>query len=352
MGYQTAMRLAVIVAVSALCPLVAAAEAPAAYRVFEDGALGMKLPDKRLLGADKGLEKTLSDCITGAPAAKSSALYWLEISKSGTVTAAKVRGSGSSALDGCLAGGMKKASITEKLPSSIVVVGRIDILDKSTTSGAYLASPRISDVAVLIDPKGATWQLSSRRLAYTANRAADISQALDAQAAAISGCAAKRATKLEGVDLIAWVDGSKALVRGSGDSTYDGCLATALTAIKLPTNESAMWLELSLRKPAEPLAPRTDKVALSKERALEDALTTAVRSRKDVLLTCLDKAPKTARLTKVTIALAAGKASIKTVSTGDAAADTCVKGKLKDVVIKTATPTDKLELEVTLEPAT
>ena len=113
-----------------------------------------------------------------------------------------------------------------------------------------------------------------------------------------------------------------------------------------------MWLELSLRKPAEPLAPRTNKVALSKERALQDALTTAVRSRKDVLLTCLDKAPKTAKLTKVVIALDAGKASIKTVSTGDAAADTCVKAKLKDIVIKSATPADKLELEVSLDPAT
>nr|MBA3453540.1 hypothetical protein [Deltaproteobacteria bacterium] len=253
---------------------------------------------------------------------------------------------------GCLAGGLKKAAITETLPSSIVVVGRIDILDKAVTTGAYLASPRISDVAVLIDPKGATWQLSSRRLAYTANRAADISQALDAQSTAIAACAAKWATKLGDVDLIAWIDGSKALVRGSGDSTYDVCLATALTAIKLPTNESALWLELSLRKPAEPLAPRTDKVALSKERALHDALTTAVRSRKDALLTCLDKAPKTAKLTKVVIALDAGKASIKTVSTGDVAADTCVRGKLKDVVIKSATPTDKLELEVTLDPAT
>lgn len=346
------MRLALIVAVSTACPLVATAEPTPAYRVFEDGALGMKLPDKRLLGADKGLEKTVSDCITGAPAAKSSALYWLEISKSGTVTVAKVRGSGSTALDGCIAGGLKKASITEKLPSSIVVVGRVDILDRANTSGAFLPSPRVSDVAVMIDPKGATWQLSSRRLAYTANRAADISQALDAQSTTIAACAAKRATTLADVDLIAWHDGGKAIVRGSGDSVYDTCLGRALDAIKLPTNESALWLELSLRKPAEPLAPRTDKVALSKDRALQDALTTAVRSRKDVLLTCLDKAPKTAKLTKVTIALDAGKASIKGVSTGDAAADTCVRGKLKDVVIKSATPTDKLELEVTLEPAT
>jgi len=103
----------------------------------------------------------------------------------------------------------------------------------------------------MIDPKGATWQLSSRRLAYTANRAADISQALDGQSTAIAACAAKRASSLADVDLIAWHDGSKAIVRGSGDSAYDTCLGRALDAIKLPANESAMWLELSLRKPAE-----------------------------------------------------------------------------------------------------
>lgn len=344
------MRSAVIAVLLATTPAVA--EVSPAYQVFEDGALGMRLPDKRLLGADKGLAKTVTECITGAPAAKSSALYWLEISKSGTVSAAKVRGSGSSALDGCIAGGMKKASITEKLPSSIIVVGRIDILDRAGGHGAFLPSPRLSDVSVMIDPKDATWQLSTRRLAYTANRAGDISQALDGQSLAIAACAAKRATTLVDVDLIAWHDGSKALVRGSGDSAYDTCLGKALDAIKLPTNESALWMELSLRKPAEPLAPRTDKVALSKDRALQDALTTAVRSRKAVLLTCLDKAPKTAKLDKVTISLAAGKANIKGVATGDAATDACVKGKLVDVVIKSATPADKLELEVTLEPAT
>jgi len=69
-------------------------------------------------------------------------------------------------------------------------------------------------------------------------------------------------------------------------------------------------------------------------------------------LTCLDKAPKTAKLTKVTIALDAGKASIKGVSTGRRSGRHLRARKLKDVAIKTATPTDKLELEVTLEPAT
>lgn len=346
------MRIAVFSAITMVCQLAhaqVATETPA-YRVFEDGALGMKLPDKRLLGADKGLDKVLTDCIVRAPAAQGSALFWLEINKAGTVTNARVRGTGSSALDGCISGGLKKAAITEKLASPIVLVGRVDILDRTKTTGAYLASPRLSDVAVMIDPKGATWQLSTRRLAYTSNRAADISQALDAQATAIDACAAKRAKGLADVDLIAWLDG-KAIVRGSGDATYDACLARALDAIKLPAADSALWLELSLRKPAEPLAPRTDKASLSKEQALRDALTTAVRSRKDVLRTCLDKAPKTAKLNAVTIELKAGKASIKKATTGDEATDACVRGKLVAVPIKTAAPADTLALEVTLEPA-
>jgi len=58
------------IAVSAVISLssgLAAAEATPAYKLFEDGALGMKLPEKRLLGTDKGLDKALTDCIMGAP---------------------------------------------------------------------------------------------------------------------------------------------------------------------------------------------------------------------------------------------------------------------------------------------
>ncbi len=341
------MRLLAIAAVSVVSSL-AWAESTPAYQLFEDGALGMNLPPKRILGPDKGLAATIDDCILHAPAASGSAVYWLELGKAGNVMTVKVRGTGSTALDSCIAGGLKKASVTEKLPGSIIVVGRIDVLDRNRNTGTFNPSPKVSEVAVLLDAKGGPWQLGTRRLAYTENRAADISQALDAQAAAINACAAKRAKTLTDVDLIAWLDG-KAIVRGTGDTAYETCLARALEQIKLPTAASAIWLELSLRKAAEPLAPRSDKAALSREQGLKDALTTAVRSRKAALLDCTDGKPK-AKLARLTIALAAGKANVKAVSTGDPAADACVKTKFVDVSIKAAEPTDKLELEVALDP--
>ncbi len=340
------MRLLVIATVS-IVSATAAADKPPAYQIFEDGSLGFTLPPKKLLGADKGLDSTLTDCIMRAPAAAGSAVYWLEIGKAGNVTLAKVRGSGSSALDSCIAGGLKKASITEKLPGGFVMFGRVDVLDRNKNLGTFNPSPKVSEVAVLIDAKGGSWQLGTKRLAYTENRAADISQALDAQSAAIDACAAKRAKTLADVDVAAWIDGSKALVRSTGESTYDACLARALDGIKLPTSASAIWMELSLKKAAEPLAPRTDKASLGKDQALRDALTTAVRSRKDALLDCVDG--KTSKLTKLTVSLAGGKANVKAVTTGVPAADACVKTKFVDVTIKAAAPEDKLEYEVALE---
>ena len=340
---------------TAVTALVLAAATPAladkgpAYQVFEDSALGMTLPPKKVLLGDKGMDKVLGDCVTGAPAASGSALYWLEVGKAGNVTSAKVRGTGSSSLDSCLAGGLKKASITEKLPSSIVIVGRIDVLDKNKGNGSFLVSPKVSDVAVLLDAKGGPWQLGTRRLAYTENRAADISAALDAQVTSLNACAAKRPASAGEIDLVAWLDGGKPLVRGTGDSAYDTCVATALWSVKLPTSQSAIWIEMSLKKAAEPLAPRTDKASLSKGRALEDALGTAVRARSASLYDCTDG--KKAKLSKVTVALAGGKATSKAVSTGDAAADACVKTKFGEVSIKAATPEDKLELEVEVAPA-
>lgn len=345
------MRLTSFVAVSAVSAISVAAAADTkgpAYQIFEDGSLGFPLPPKKVLGADKGLDATVSDCILRAPAASGSAVYWLEIGKAGNVTTAKVRGTGSSALDSCIAGGLKKAAITEKLPGSFVLFGRIDVLDRNRNLGTFNPSPKMSDVAVLVDAKGGAWQLGTKRLAYTENRAADIAQALDAQATALNACAAKRAKTAPDVDVAAWVDGSKALVRSTGESTYDACLARALDAIKLPTGASALWLELSLKKAAEPLAPRTDKASLGKDQALRDALTTAVRSRKDALLDCVDG--KTSKLAKLTVALAGGKANVKAVATGVPAADACVKTKFVDVVIKAAAPEDKLDYEVTLEP--
>ncbi len=341
------MRLLAFAAVSVVSSLAWGDSTPA-YQLFEDGALGMKLPPKRLLGPDKGMARTIDDCILHAPAASGSAVYWLELGKGGNVMVAKVRGTGSTALDSCIAGGLKKAEITEKLPGSIVIVGRIDVRDRNKNLGTFNPSPKVSEIAVLIDAKGGSWQLGTRRLAYTENRAADIAQALDAQAAEIDACAGKRAKTLTDVDLVAWLDG-KAIVRGTGDTAYETCLAKALEQIKLPTASSAIWMELSLRKAAEPLAPRTDKAALGREQALKDALTTAVRSRKAALLDCTDGKPK-AKLATLTIALANGKANVKSVSTGDPAADTCVKTKFVEVSIKTAESTDKLELEVALDP--
>jgi len=340
------MRLLAIAAVS-LVSATAGADKPPAYQIFEDGSLGFTLPPKKLLGADKGLDSTLTDCIMRAPAASGSAVFWLEIGKAGNVTLAKVRGTGSAALDSCIAGGLKKAAITEKLPGAFVMFGRVDVLDRNKNMGTFNPSPKVSDVAVLIDAKGGPWQLGTKRLAYTENRAADIAQAFDAQSAGLDACAAKREKTLADVDVAAWLDGSKALVRSTGESTYDTCLARALDAIKLPTGASAMWVELSLKKAAEPLAPRTDKASLSKEQGLKDALTTAVRSRKDALLDCVDG--KTSKLAKVTVALAGGKANIKAVTTGVPAADACVKTKFVDVAIKAAAPEDKLDFEVTIE---
>ena len=343
---RTVVTAALLLA-SAPTPRALANKGPA-YQIFEDSALGMTLPPKKVLLGDKGMDKVLSDCVTGAPAASGSALYWLEIGKAGNVTSAKVRGTGSSSLDSCLAGGLKKASITEKLPNAIVIVGRIDVLDKNKPNGGFLVSPKVSEVAVLLDAKGGPWQLGTKRLAYTENRAADISAALDAQVTALNACAAKRPASAGDIDLVAWLDGGKPVVRGTGDSAYDTCVATALWSVKLPTTQSAIWMELSLKKAAEPLAPRTDKASLSKETALKDALTTAVRARSASLYDCT--AGKKAKLAKVTVARAAGKATIKAVSTGDATADTCVKTKFGEVSIKTATPEDKLDLEVEVTP--
>ncbi len=341
------MRLLAIAAVSVVSSL-ALAESTPAYQLFEDGALGIKLPPRRILGPENGMSTTIEDCILHAPAASGSAVYWIELGKAGNVMAAKVRGTGSTALDSCIAGGLKKAAVTEKLPGPIIVVGRIDVLDRNKNIGTFNPSPKVSEVSVLLDAKGGPWQLGTRRLAYTENRAADISQALDGQATAINACAAKRAKTLTDVDLVAWLDG-KAIVRGTGDTAYEACLAKAFDQIKLPTAASAIWMELSLRKAAEPLAPRSDKAALGKEQGLKDALTTAVRSRKAALLDCTDGKPK-AKLQAITIVLAAGKANVKAVNTGDPAADACVKTKFIDVSIKTAEAADKLELEVSLDP--
>ncbi|MDQ3301696.1 MAG: hypothetical protein M3619_34375 [Myxococcota bacterium] len=135
----------------------------------------------------------------------------------------------------------------------------------------------------------------------------------------------------------------------SGNRTYDACVGKALDGIKLPAADSAMWMQLAIMKPAEPLAPRTDKAGLSKTDAIRDAITTAVRSRKEVLLGCVDGKPK-ATLTKLGVALRGGKANVYKVSTGDTHADACVRDKFRDVAIPSAAAGDRVELEVTLSP--
>lgn len=335
----------------AALPLLLAAHVAAAdsYKLVEDAALGVPLPTDHALLGGKTLDKTMSTCITGAPAAAGSVVFWVEASKTGQVTQARVHGTGSSALDSCLQGALDRATIADKLQSSVIIVGHIDVADRAHP-GNFLPSAKLSNIAVMFDPKGAAWQLTINRLGYTANRAADIAQAFDARAADLATCAAKLTGDPKGTELhaLAFTDGT-AIVRGSGTPDYDSCVEVLLGQIKLPARESAMWLELVLKQPAQALAPRTDKPGLTKEQSLVDALTSAVRSRKQELLACLAGHAK-ATLTRVGIALANGKASITTVATGDAAADDCVKGKLKDVAIPSATPTDKVALDVTLDP--
>ncbi len=329
--------------------LVAHAASADPYKLVEDVALGAPLPADHTLLGGKELDRTLSTCITGAPAAAGSVVFWAEASKAGQVTRARVHGTGSSALDSCLQGALGRAAIADKLDGPVIIVGRMDIADKSH-GGGFLPSAKLSNIAVMFDPKGAAWQLTINRLGYTANRAADIAQAFDARAADLAACAGKLTGSPKGTEIhaLAFTDGN-ATVRGSGTPAYDSCIEGVLAQVKLPARESAMWIELVLKQPAEALAPRNDKPALTREQSLVDALTTAVRSRKLTLLTCLDGHPK-ATLTKVGIALGGGKASITSVATGDARADACVKGKLEDVAIPNATPSDKLALDVTLDP--
>jgi hypothetical protein len=321
-------------------PVTAAAE-PAATRLVEDAALGTELqPDKPLLG-DQAVAAIAKCTATAEPS--SGALFWLEISRSGAITVAKVHGAGKPELDSCIAAALRKVNVG-KLPGPIALAGHVE-LAKRDGSGPWPA-PRQSTTPVLVAAHDARWQLTVNHLAYTANRAADIAGALDAASTAIAACAPKRGASAAPAEAIVWYDG-KAIVR-SGTPAYDRCVAKAIETITLPAPESALWMKLAITAPAEPLAPITDKAALSREQALRDALTTAVRSRKPQLLACLDGRPK-ATLGKVGVELRAGKASIKSVTTGDPQADACVRQKLAGVAIPNAKPDDKLDLEVTLE---
>jgi hypothetical protein len=316
--------------------------AAADYKIVEDSALGIET-DKRVLVESAGFDAAITKCLTTTPAT-SAAVFWVDVSSKGKATAARVHGSGKPALDACLAGALKQLTVTEPLTGAIAVVGRLDLSD---ASGA-VQSARLSSAAVLVAAHNAKWQLTVDRIGYTANRAEDIAAALDGRSAAIAACAGKRGAKAEPAAALAWVAGKQVAFQ-SGNKPYDACVAKALAGIKLPTPESALWMHVAIMKPAEPLAPRTDKAGLSKADALRDALTTAVRSRKQDLLGCTDGKPK-AKLTKVTVALRGGKANVTKVSTGDTTADACVRTKFQGIAIPNAAADDKVELAITLEP--
>ena len=333
----TILSVSVLVA----CSAVAAADTPP-FKLVIDSALGIEMPTDHSVLSDKHTA-AMAAC-SAANEVSNGALFWLEINRAGAVTAARVRGSGKPAVDACLAAALRKATAADKLPGAIVVVGHIDL--KLADRDEYYPSPRQSKTAVLVPAHDARWQVSAYYLAYTANRAADIAQALDGTSAALAACAPKRGASATPAEAIAWLDG-KAIVR-SGAPAYDACVASAFDAIKLPTADSAVWMRLAIMAPAEPLAPRNAKAGLSRDQALRDAMTTAVRSRKDELRECLDGKPN-ATLAKVGVALARSKATIAKVSTGDAGADACVRKTFGEVAIPSAKPDDRLTLEISLD---
>lgn len=334
----------------AICLLLvsstAAAEVPA-FKLFEDASLGIALQPRVL--SDKH-EAALAACakeIIVDPATKepsSGALFYLELDKAGRATTVKAHGTGRPGLDRCLESALRKATAAGKLTATVAVAGRIDV--KRPDKDAYFPSARLSSTAVLLPPHDAPWQLTISQLGYTSNRAADLGQALEATAPAIAACAPKRGAKAAPAEAIAWLDG-KVIVR-SGTPAYDTCVGKAIEAVKLPTAASSAWLKIAITPPTEPLAPRgTGTTKLSRDQALKDALTTAVRSRKAQLLTCLDVHPK-AKIEKVTVVLAGTKARILRASTGDAGGDACVRKEFGEVAIPSAKADDKLELEVEL----
>jgi len=322
------MRTAVLALVAALAPGLAAAD-PITYRE-DDVIIAMDIlsAEPFVSVSDAALAKCTGD-------AAGSAVFYIEVDASGRITAAHVHGAGK--LDACLARALG-AGAASAWKKSMVVLGHLDIGSNE--------SPRISTTAVELDAHGAPWQVTATKIGYTANRARDIAQALDGVSPTIAACAGKRgrgATPSEGS---AWLDGRGAVVR-LGPPAYDACVARALAKIELPAPESAMWLELSVAPPAEALKAHSAH-ATTHDQDLRDALTTAVRSRKLQLEGCLDGRPGT-RLVSVAIALRHGKASITKVSTGDAAADACVRDRLRDIAIDEAAAADALELDVTLD---
>ncbi len=342
MGIVRTFLIAAIAVIAS--PQLAAGDAAIKYQLVEDAALGIELPTDHQVLTEGRAAPAIATCLA-RDAPTGSALFWLELSQTGMISAARVHGGGKPTLDTCLAAALRKAAATNHLPGPTVLVGHLDLGEPG--KDGFLPSPRKSRISISLDPHGAKWQLTISTVAYRANRALDIGQALDGVSTAVAACAPKRGANARTAEAMAWTDG-KAIVR-SGTPMYDACVAKALDGIKLPVPESAMWMQLTIAPPSEALAPRRDSPALSHPHLLHDALTTAVRSRKAILLDCLDGHPKAA-LTSVTVELRATKASIQKVSTGDADADACVRSTFQGTPIAAAIPDDKLVLEVTIEP--
>ena len=328
----------------------ASAETPA-FKVFEDAGLGVTVgPDKPVL-SDKHhaalaacAPQATVDATTKEPS--SGAVFYVEISTANRATIVKVRGTGKPTLDTCLEGALKKATASFKPKQTIGIAGRIDV--KQTDKHAYLPSARVSTTAVMLPAHDAKWQLTVSSLGYTSNRALDLAAELSATSDKSAACASKRGATAAPAEAIAYTDGT--VLFRSGNPAYDACVAKVIQQVKLPTAASAAWLKFAITAPAEPLAPRgTTEPGLDRTSSLKDALTTAVRSRKAQLLTCLDVHPN-AKITKVVVTLAATKARIARAQTGDTGGDACVRKEFGEVAIPAARAEDKLELEVELSP--
>ena len=230
------MRLLSILTVLAVTAPPALADPP---RAIEDGLIGIDpRPDHPMLA---GPDAALAKC-TGA---EGSAVFWLELGRSGRVTAAHVHGAGKA--DPCLRRALATARTGAWLPNAVVVVGHVAIDGQP--------APRIATTPIVVDAHDAHWQLTVDRVAYTDNRMLDIGAALDGISGKLAACASRRGRRAPAARGTVWYDGH-AIVR-TGSPGYDACVASALGAIHLPTPQSAFWMEVSIAPANEPLAPRT-----------------------------------------------------------------------------------------------
>src|SRR5690242_771763 len=125
----------------ALAILLISQAALADTKVVEEAALGTDLsPDHPLLAADF---KACTAEASGAP------LFWVEVSKAGRVSSARVHGAGK--LDACLQKALSHAKVTTKLANPVIIAGHLEI-DGQT-------APRVSEAPVVLDAHHAKWQV-------------------------------------------------------------------------------------------------------------------------------------------------------------------------------------------------